>query len=157
MLQIRQAVSQDVPQITQLFHETVTSISPADYTVEETQIWAKSADDVAKWQQKVAHQHFLLAMQDNQLLGFASITQTGDYIDFLYVHPQAQRQGIAQQLYDQLEAYAIEQGVGEVQVDVSITARPFFEKNGFQVFQKQQNPRAHVVLVNFKMSKLLKK
>lgn len=39
--------------------------------------------------------------------------------------------------------------------DISITARGFFEKNGFEVIKEQQNFRNNSCLINYKMVKKL--
>ena len=56
-----------------------------------------------------------------------------EYFDFLYVHKDYQRQGIADNLYTEIQAKAIKQGTTLLTADVSITARPFFEKKGFKI------------------------
>ncbi|EAY25238.1 GNAT family N-acetyltransferase [Microscilla marina] len=101
-LNIRQATTQDVFLITELFRNTVTSINRQDYTKEETQVWAESAHNIARWEQKIATQYFLVAEINAQIVGFASINQAGNYLDFLYVHHRFQRQSIAQKLYNTL-------------------------------------------------------
>lgn len=153
-MNIRQAFSDDLPAILDLFERTVKNINIKHYTTAQVSVWVQATQNQAGWQKRIEEQYFLVAEKGLQLTGFASITVTG-YVDVLYVHQDFQRQGIAQLLYQALENQARVKNIAILTSDVSITARPFFEKNGFQVLQKQENERQGEVLVNFKMQKLL--
>lgn len=61
------------------------------------------------------------------------------------------RQGIAQALFDRLlyEIKSIE--TKTVTADVSITAKAFFESNGFIVIREQIQIRNNVEIMNYKM------
>ena len=54
-----------------------------------------------------------------------------------------------------LEAYARERGAKRLTSEVSITAKPFFEKQGFQVDEEQKRKANQMCLTNYKMSKQL--
>lgn len=153
-MKLRKASLQDLSAILNLFKETVTTVNTQDYSDAQTKAWAKSVENPARWQQRIEQQFFLIVEARDQLVGFGSITATG-YLDLLYVHKDFQRQGIAQTLYEALESYAQAQGAIAITSDVSITARPFFEKNGLEVLQQQANERQGEVLINFRMEKRL--
>ncbi|HAS44375.1 MAG TPA: GNAT family N-acetyltransferase [Microscillaceae bacterium] len=153
-MKLRKATPQDLTAILELFKTTVTTINRQDYTPEQIAAWVQSTKNQERWQQRVEQQFFLLVEARDQLVGFGSITATG-YLDLLYVHPDFQRMGIAQTLLEALTSYAEGQQAIAITSDVSITARPFFEKNGFLVLQKQENERQGQILVNYKMEKQL--
>jgi len=153
-MKLRKATTQDLTAILELFKTTVTTINRQDYTPEQIAAWVQSTKNQERWQQRVEQQFFLLVEARDQLVGFGSITATG-YLDLLYVHPDFQRMGIAQTLLEALTSYAEGQQAIAITSDVSITARPFFEKNGFLVLQKQENERQGQILVNYKMEKKL--
>lgn len=71
----------------------------------------------------------------------------------LFVHKDFCHQGIATSLYKYLEAYARERGAKRLTSEVSITAKPFFEKQGFQVDEEQKRKANQMRLTNYKMSK----
>ena len=58
-------------------------------------------------------------------------------------------------LYDYLEHYAIGKGFEKLTSEVSITAKPFFEKQGFRVDAEQKRKANKLFLTNYKMSKEL--
>lgn len=95
----------------------------------------------------------VIVVEENQLLGFASL-KDGHYIDFLYLAPEAQGKGLAQKMLQELEARA---RADTLSSDISITARPFIERQGFKVIRKNHNARAGEVLINFYVEKSLKK
>ncbi|MEZ4685698.1 MAG: GNAT family N-acetyltransferase [Bacteroidia bacterium] len=77
-------------------------------------------------------------------------SEAGNYVDFMYLHPDFQGKGIAGAMLNYtLEARAILAGCKTLLSDVSYTARPFFEKHGFRVVKKNLNERKGEVLVNF--------
>jgi putative acetyltransferase len=102
-----------------------------------------------------SEQHYIVAENDNtEIVGFASINDAG-YMHTLFVHKDFQHQGIATLLYQTLEEYAKEKGVEKITSEVSITAKPFFEKQGFIVDEEQKRKANKSRLTNYKMSKSL--
>jgi putative acetyltransferase len=75
----------------------------------------------------------ITAAQDKRLLGFISLTSDG-LLDYFYVHPQAQRKGVASALFNCLEG---KNGLTSLHNHVSHTAFPFFKAKGFQ-YRAQQ-------------------
>lgn len=88
-------------------------------------------------------------------VGFAGLTGTG-HIDMLFVAPAHGRRGIATALLRRLSEIAGAQGADELTADVSLTARPFFEANGFRVLAEQHPVRNGVRLVNHRMVRELR-
>ena len=72
------------------------------------------------------------------------------YLDRLYVHRCYQRRGIARLLCRMLEEQS---GLDSFSVHRSLTARPFFEKMGYETVRSQQVTRQGIQLTNFIMIK----
>ena len=64
-------------------------------------------------------------------------------------------QGVATALADGLEQSARAEGHRKLVTHASITARPFFEKRGYQVVREQQVERKGLLLTNYVMEKML--
>ena len=79
----------------------------------------------------------------------------GDIVHSLFVHAEYQSRGIGSGLLEQAEAYAHMQGAVRITSEVSLTARPFFERKGYRVDREQQIDRGGVLLTNFLMYKTL--
>jgi len=153
-LEIRQAESTDIVDITRLFFETIQTINSKDYTQEEIDDWSSWHSDYEKWNARITEQYFIVATFDSKIAGFASLATDG-CVDLLYVHKDCQGQGIAGQLLSKLEKKAVEQNNREIYSEVSITAKAFFEKRGFCVKQKQLKKSRERELENYYMTKII--
>jgi putative acetyltransferase len=155
VISIRRAVATDVEALGDLYRVTIRRVSSQHYSPEQVEAWAGTAKRNESFLRRIDSQYFLIAEAEKRLAGFASITTDGSYVDFMYVDHLFQRQGVAGKLYAALEAYACTQRARNIESDVSITARPFFECKGFEVVQAQELLIAGVMLTNFKMRKTL--
>lgn len=155
MFTIRQATVSDFPELTGLYKNTVLSVNRKDYSAEEVEDWASCGDDITRWHELLAEQYYIVAENKKKgIVGFASINDAG-YMHTMFVHKDFQHQGIATLLYSTLEMYAREKGADRISSEVSITARPFFEKQGFVVDEEQKRKANLLRLTNYKMSKRL--
>lgn len=149
---LRQASLNDLPEMKELYRETIMEVCATDYDMEQCIIWASSSEKTARWNDLINEQYVLLAVKNEVIVGFGSLLN-GNYLDFMYVHKDYQRQRIADTLLTALEAEAIRQKAQAITSDISKTARPFFEKKGYVVLAEQQNQRGDLVLINYKMEK----
>lgn len=154
-MSIKKAEPTDLKEMQQLFVGSITSVCKTDYNPEQIKIWASSIEDKERWSRILSDQVVLLAMSQNKIIGFVTLN-TGNYIDMFFVHRNYQRQGIAGQLYRAIETQVRRVKGAEIVSDVSITARPFFERMGFEVVQSQTVKRKQMEFTNFKMIKKLK-
>ncbi|WP_282631022.1 GNAT family N-acetyltransferase [Empedobacter sedimenti] len=153
-LTIRIAQVSDLDVILKLFSDTISSVCKDDYNQRELEVWKSSANNVEHWQNLILQQYFLVGEMNDEIVGFASLDH-GNYVDVLYVHRDFQKQGIAQNLYSELETEAIRLQSNTLTADVSKTAKSFFERNGFTVVAEQIQIRQNVEIINFKMKKSL--
>ena len=153
-LNIRKAGEADIPSVINLFRDTILCVNARDYTPEQTLTWAAAGSNPEKWQQRIQVQYFLVAELEAELAGFASVSPSC-YLDMLYVHKNFQRKGIASALWCNLKEFCKQQKISELYSDVSFTARPFFEKQGFEVEGAQKQSLDGVEFTNFRMHKKL--
>ena len=137
-----------------LFYRTVHAVCTADYTPAQLDAWADGKVDVAAWDKSFLRHDTLVARMNGEIVGFADLD--GGYLDRLYVHKDHQRQGVATALVQALEELAVSRGERCMTTHASITARPFFEKQGYRVIREQQVERKGLLLTNFVMEKALK-
>ncbi len=151
-IKLRQAIDSDVEKITQLFFDTIQNINIKDYSQEEVDDWSSWKSDIDKWLEKMQEQYFVVAEQNNKFVGFSSLAKDG-YLDFMFVDKDTQGQGVASALLSEIERKAIEQNNDQIYSDVSLTAKGFFEKNGFVVESQQLKKSKQKELINFRMVK----
>lgn len=151
---LRAASLNDLPEMKELYRGTIMEVCANDYDLEQCTVWASSAEKTERWNDLINNQYVVLAVKNNVIVGFGSLLN-GNYLDFMYVHKDYQRQGIADTLLIALEAEALRQKAQVITSDISKTARPYFEKKGYIVLAAQENTRGDIVLVNYKMKKQL--
>ncbi len=132
----------------QLFRETILHINRADYGEEACLAWAAGAADTDRWVASFQGHPALAAVEKGRLIGFGDIWETG-YLDRLFVHARCQG-GIGSALLCSLEAAV---SVPILRTEASLTARLFFEVQGWHVVRRQEVVRRGVALVNFVMEK----
>ena len=150
-IRLRYGTIADLQPLQQLYVETIVSVCKLHYNDEQIRVWTAGIENKKRWEDIFTQQKVLLAKHENTIVGFISLEK--NYIDFLYVHKDYQRQGIAQFLYQEIENMAKKEGETLLHSEVSLTAKPFFEKMGFSVVKEQTIERDGICLINFKMKK----
>ena len=88
------------------------------------------------------------------MAGKSSMHKHG-FLQTMIVHKDWQGKGVATQLLYEVERIARQLGVAEITSEVSLTARPFFEKKGYEIVKIQKYRANKLELTNFVMRKLL--
>ncbi|WP_337968451.1 GNAT family N-acetyltransferase [uncultured Flavobacterium sp.] len=151
-MNFRIATISDLQEMQQLYIETIQTVCKNDYNPVQIEAWISGVKNINRWTEVIETQFVLLAIMQNQIVGFGTL-KNGNYIDFFYIHKDFQRQGIADKILAELELEAQKQHSKIITSDISITAKPFFEKKGFVVKAEQKNIRLGVELINYKMEK----
>lgn len=151
---IRRYRTADNAQLVRLFQDTVHTVNAADYTPAQLDAWAPDDLDIDSWCEAFAKDYTLIAEMDSILVGFANLEDVGIF-DRLYVHRDYQGMGIGKKLTEAIEAYARSRHMRTIQVDASITARPFFLKQGYHFVRENTVKRNGQVLRNDTMIKSL--
>ena len=138
----------DCGELTELFYNTVHRVNAKDYTKEQLDVWAPEQADLESWNRSLLEHFSIVAVEGGVLAGFGDIDRTG-YLDRLYVHAGYQGRGIGTRICDGLEGAV----PGRIVTHASITARPFFERRGYQIVREQRVERRGIYLTNFVMVK----
>ena len=150
---IRAALQSDAVELKKLFQNTVLAINRRDYSQAEVEDWASCGDDLSNIEDMIKTHYFIVAVnQQSEIVGFSSITPQG-YLHSMFVHKDFQGEGIATILLNEIEQYAITNGIMRITSEVCLTARPFFEKKGYIVEEEQKRKANQLSLTNFWMAK----
>ncbi|MBD9165935.1 MAG: GNAT family N-acetyltransferase [Parabacteroides johnsonii] len=150
---IRTARLSDASELRDLFRKTVLTINKRDYSQAEVEDWASCGNDLSRIKEMIQTHYFIVATNRlSQIVGFSSITAQG-YLHSMFVHKDFQGKGIATILLNDIERYAITAGITRITSEVSLTARPFFEKRGYIVEEEQKRKANQLSLTNFWMAK----
>lgn len=155
MIITRIALDTDKIELQSLYRNTVLTINRRDYSQEEVEDWASCGDDLSKIGEMIKTHYFIVAVnQLSQIVGFSSITPQG-YLHSMFVHKDFQGKGVATILLEEIERYAASVGITRITSEVSLTARPFFEKRGYMVEVEQKRRANQLCLTNYWMVKEL--
>lgn len=96
----------------------------------------------------------MVAEDAGRLAGFADLEANG-HIDRFFVSADHQGQGIGRALLAEVLAEAGRLGIARLFVEASITARPFFESQGFATLAPQVVLCRGVEFINYRMERVL--
>ena len=144
----------DTEEIMKLFYDTIHEVNIHDYTQEQVAAWAPANMDIEVWIKSLGSK-FTYVAEEDKIIGFAELEANG-HIDRFYCHKDFQRKGVGKKLLEQIELKADSLGVEKLFTEASITAKPFFESQGFIVINKQEVERRGQKLINFVMEKHFK-
>jgi putative acetyltransferase len=116
--------------------------------------WAPNLPDADAWSKRLSSQMVFVCENPRQIVGFASVENDG-HLDRLYVHPEAQRRGVASVLWASILDCARARNLNRVFTEASVTARPFFERCGFLAVYSQIVQARGVNMSNFRMERAL--
>jgi putative acetyltransferase len=151
-LPVRAYRSTDLHAVLDLFQRSVLQLAARDYSDAQLAAWAPASPDLEVWRERLSTGGVFVYERPNALAGFARIDAAGT-VDVLYVDPDCTRQGVATALMRELYAWARQHGIERLYADVSKTALPFFEQEGFRVRTRQTVERRGVRLQNFRMER----
>lgn len=149
---IRPYKDNDLESIVVLFTDTVRHVNIRDYSPEQVAAWAPQPPDLARWRERLANLTLWVAESDGRIIGFCGLGADG-CVDFLYVDYPFQRQGIARNLLHQAETEARRRDIRRLFTAASITARPFFERMGFERLRAQNVEVRGMTFQNYRMEK----
>ncbi len=144
----------DASGIAAVFEAAVTITCRMHYDDDQIRAWRRNTMEKRNWLQLLLVQYVVVAERRGVIVGFATL-EGNRYLDMLFVHPKAQRWGIAKALYKKIEQQVLKTESPSLTVQASISALPFFEKMGFSIITRQSVPVLDQYLTNFLMEKIL--
>lgn len=140
----------------ELFYDTVHTVCRKDYSVKQVNAWAPSKEEgLSPWRNRWMESETIVAFMGDKIVGFGNLDNEGQSIDMLYVHKDFQRHRVASTVLTQLETLLLKKGISQAYVESSITARPFFEHQGYSMLKDNLKVKNGVELLNFIMKKEL--
>lgn len=154
MIQIRPFQITDVSQIAQLFHQTVHEVNIQHYSLSQVKAWAPDDLNFRNWADICANRLTYVADDRGIIAGFGELESNG-HIDCFYCHKNYQRRGVGRQIYNAIEAQALNLSIDRLFTEASLTAEPFFQQMGFALIQTQQVTCRGETFINYAMEKWL--
>jgi putative acetyltransferase len=149
---IRRYRTGEESEIWEVYFRATHESNARDYHRDLLNRWAPPDKDMSEWDERLREKNPFVALIDGRIVGMAELDDTG-FIDYFYVHPEFQRQGIGSALFQRLESEAEAMKLSTLSADVSVTAKDFFLAKGFII----QEARSNIILghsaPNFSMIK----
>lgn len=152
MINIRKYNESDAPDLWAIFYHTIRNVNSRDYTQAQVEAWAPDDFSPEAWQRKMNAISPFVAEIDGEIVGYADLQEDG-LIDHFFCHHEHQGKGVGRHLMGHVLRVGELQGITKFYSEVSITARPFYEKFGFKVAKEQTVEIRGQKLRNFVMEK----
>lgn len=138
----------------QIYFDTTHIINGRLYTKAQTERWAPKNQNMNEWQKRIEQRNPFVALQNNEIIGFAELEPNG-HIDYFYAHHLWQGKGVGTMLYKAIETEAIYQKMPKLFAEVSLLAKEFFLKHGFVLLEEKNTIICGAPAPNFIMQKKL--
>jgi putative acetyltransferase len=156
-MKIRKYKTSEARALLSLFYDTVHEVNIKHYSEAQVEAWMPSKEErVGYWNERFLNSNTWVAESKGVILGFINLEKSGTAIDMLYVHKDFQRKGVATALLKKVEKKLKQKGITHWTVEASITARPFFEKNGYRLVRENHKILNDMDFLNYIMEKELK-
>ena len=152
IVKLRRFASDDALALIALFRDTIRRVNSRDYDAMHGAAWASDETDPDTWRTRFEGRFAVVAEVDGQIAGFGELEHDG-HIDRFYVSADHQRQGVGQTMMNAILGEAERLDVARLHSEVSITARPFFESQGFVVIEAQTVVARGVEFLNYRMER----
>lgn len=132
---VRSAKPDDYDALGQLMFDAI-HVEPSPYTEAERLAWRSAPYAGAKWHDRLAEQHILIADDADGPVGFLTLAP-GGYVDLAYMLPRGRGRGLFRQLHDRLEAEARNAGLARLHTHASLSAEGPFKAMGYRVTARE--------------------
>ncbi len=153
---IRAFKTSDAPHLLKIFCAAIDSLAAADYGPAARAVWRSRCPSLEHLTAayRDGRQTFVAVGSQDDPLGFCDLGPDG-HIQFLYVAPEAARQGIGTALLAALEACAKQGGLAGLTAEASQTALPVFQRAGFTCLTRRDFHIQGVAVHNYAVAKSL--
>ena len=152
MVHLRPYRADDLEPLVRMFTDSVHRLARPFYDEAQRAAWAPEHADLDEWRARLAGMAVLVAEEQGVLAGFIGYEPDG-HVALLYTSGHAARKGVASKLYARVESEWRAAGVPRAFAEVSLAARPFFERQGFIVLEEERVERRAIFFTRFRMAK----
>ena len=150
---IRKFRDSDAAELARLHRSTIRNVNSQDYPTKQIDIWSGRVS--AKRFRKSANENIrFVAIEDGKIIGFVDYKK--DDLMGLYIHKDHTGKGVGKKLLRILEKDAYRNGIRMMKCSSTITAKKFYEKNGYNTIKKAKFQMENQKLTVYEMKKRLK-
>lgn len=149
---IRDYRTSDAEALAELYRDSVIGIGASAYDSQQITVWSSYPENIEEFRKLLSLGLTLVAVEDSLLVAFGQLNPS-DHVAFLYTATHFARRGYATEIYNRLEAYAVERCVKRLHTEASRISKHFFLKMGFHIVETELVERQGVEFERFKMEK----
>lgn len=153
-LKLRSYQGEDLDGVIEVFQTAVQRVASAFYTPAQIAAWAPEPVDREGWAERRASRATWVVEVAGKIVGFSDLEADG-HVDMLFTHADFQGRGVARLLLAKVEKEARKVGLLRLYTEASFSARPVFERYGFQILKEQTVTPDGEPMINFLMEKKL--
>lgn len=136
-MKIRLATEVDIPELANLYSNSVRAIASQYYSPEQVAAWSALPLDTELFRKLILNSTTLIAENCQTIVGFCGIKNNGHIVS-VYVHPDYLRQGIGARLLGSILELAQFNKMAKVYAEASEFSKPLFEDFGFENYANEQ-------------------
>ncbi|MEM0895442.1 MAG: GNAT family N-acetyltransferase [Verrucomicrobiota bacterium] len=148
----------DELRIGEIYYEAVHELTRDHYNEQQRHAWATPIEEdpawAEKWRKRCERKDPWVAVADGEVVGFIEFEPDG-HIDCTYVSPSHSKRGHMTAIMNRIFEEARQSNLIRLYAEVSVTARPFFERHGFRVVRDNPHEVRGVPILNYIMERWL--
>ena len=156
LFSIREFKKGDEKQIREVYYRSVHSLVDV-YSQEQLDAWCHGNHDLSLMRKSLKENISCVAeSEEGVIVGFGEMTKFGKgigYLERLFVDPEFFGFGIGSSILRKLEGDAMEQKIHRISLDSSLSAKRFYERNGYSFIASSRVSIGRLKLDSFLMSK----
>lgn len=133
---IQLAKESDLPELSELYRQTVLVNAPIYYSPAQTEMWAAFAADTDHFRQFILDVMTFVAIDKTRILGFAGIGEDG-HVTSAYVRYNCIHQGVGSTLMQAVLNYAQDQNLQRLYAEASEFSLGLFKRFGFHLYDTE--------------------
>ena len=145
----------DAEALVLIFFASVRQLARVKYSEEQVRAWAPGVPDPSVWEARMGSNETFVAECNGREVGFIELERDG-HLCMLHRSPNDSGQGVAEMLYQAVEARAYELKIPRIFTEASHMAESFFAAHGYVVDGRESAEREGVLLPRARMSKMLR-
>jgi putative acetyltransferase len=152
-MRIRLARNEDCAEIARLRRQTIRSVNSRDYSEEIISDWTMRTN-ARRFRESSSKCRRWVAVERGRIIGFCDHGFDCE-LSRIYVHKDYLGRGVGSRLLKVAERSLIKLGCKEVWVESTITAKGFYERNGYKLVRRAVHRTEGTTSRVYKMSKNL--
>lgn len=152
-MKIRLARDEDYAAVARLHRQTIRNINSKDYPQDIIHVWS-ARTSAKKFRESTDKYKRWVAMDNDKIIGFCEHNYECELWG-LYVHKDYLGKGVGSRLLKIAEDSLEKQGCKKITIKSTITAKIFYQKNGYKVLKKTTHEMEDKKVPIYIMSKKL--